>query len=313
MCHYRVPHRRSAESREGPSFAPATSTPNGSRGSVEHRRPVPRTLRYRRGMRAAWLPAGLVFLAWTVAGVACVGDDPVSDGDGGSNASSGQSGSGGAGSSGQASGSSSSSGFASSSSGAPGGGSSGGLPDGGAPTYIFRSHPVRGDFAANSSLSSFDTADALCKQDADAAGLTGAVPSVAILWYPDGNGSPVGGKERLPPGTAFFLPPSQAEPPSEIAKDLEELFNKGPSAPIDRLATGERVPSSGSDDGLVWTGANPPSGGIKTCDNWTAGDTSLFGWAGNAVSPPQGDTDAWISSSEQACDKLLRLYCVQSP
>ncbi len=252
----------------------------------------------------------LVFLAWTVAGVACVGDDPISDGDGGSNASSGQSGSGGAGSSsGQASGSSSSSGSAPSSSGAPGGGSSGG----GEPlTYIFLSHPVRGDFAANLDFSIFETADALCKQDADAAGLTG--PSVAVLWS-DTSTTFTGGKERMPPGTAFFLPPLEGQQPSKIAENREELFASGPSVPIDRLATGERASGDGNGDRWVWTGANPPGGGFETCSNWTAGPSAPapLGWAGNAVSPTLGDTDAWISSAQRECTEQLRLYCVQSP
>lgn len=140
-------------------------------------------------------------------------------------------------------------------------------------------------------------ADALCQNDAVAAGLGGTWKA----WLADTTGSPA---TRFTQGGAFV----RVDRTTIIANDWADLIDGSLDAAVLTQANGMTPPI-----GSCWTnvGVGGTAAGGGTCGNWTTTSSAMSGTRGQ-----HNLTDiSWTSSGSQNCDPALvpaaRLYCFE--
>jgi hypothetical protein len=153
-------------------------------------------------------------------------------------------------------------------------------------------------------LGGLEGADAICQQEADAAGL----PGVFKAWLSDSTGDP---HSRFVHSVLPYVLPDG----TPIADNWVHLTSVGYNIylhhPIDMTATGG-MPApqpNNSHEYSVWTatGADGKAVPEQDCFNWRSGDVEDNGYSGNW----RLVTDRWTDFSVEGCDNGRASYCFQ--
>ncbi len=188
-----------------------------------------------------------------------------------------------------------------------------GSEDAGARGTVFvTTAKVDGAFAVGAA-SPIAAADAICANEALAAGLPGTY--VAWLSYEDGNGTKFNAAARIGEMPYYLPKGDDGSAPVLFTKGKLDLVTNGSDVPLDRTATGAPVDSDENPlVAWVWTGTSGTGEvGLSTCKSWTSASTDDTGITGNArkiLSPTNAD---WTSLGSRPCNLRRRLYCFQKP
>ncbi|MBA2542299.1 MAG: hypothetical protein H0V17_21840 [Deltaproteobacteria bacterium] len=152
-------------------------------------------------------------------------------------------------------------------------------------------------------LSGLEGADEKCESAASAAGLGGTFKA----WLSTNSVSAANRHTR-------FSGPYHLVNDTVIALDFNDLIDGAIEHPIDLTENGTSAPASTAcGDRAVWTdtsGLGVQSVSNSHCNDWTSGDTKIFGAAGNSAAMDMRWTE------DQACNSIpcnvqSPIYCIQ--
>ena len=171
---------------------------------------------------------------------------------------------------------------------------------------------VDGAFAAEAK-SPMAAADAICANEAVAAGLSGTY--VAWLSYEDGNGTKFNAAARIGEMPYYLPKGDDGSAPVLFTKGKLDLVKNGSNVPLDRTATGAPVDFDENPMvAWVWTGTEGSGEvALSTCKSWTSASASDTGATGNARKIPESTTTDWTALGNRPCDSKRRFYCFQKP
>lgn len=163
---------------------------------------------------------------------------------------------------------------------------------------------VGGDILTGGPIDGLSTgierADAICVQEATAAGLRGAAEFKAWL-----STSTMNAKDRIPQGPGPYVLPTLSNP-TLVAADTAALLNADNvplASAIDVRADGTAVSDR------VWTGTAPDGTLLgDACNDWTPGPlpTGVSGLSGVTAG-------GWTETNAPLCNQSARLYCFGPP
>lgn len=179
-------------------------------------------------------------------------------------------------------------------------------------TVFVSTAKVDGAFAAGAA-SPTAAADAICANEALAAGLAGSY--VAWLSYEDQNGTKFNAASRIGE-MPYYLPAGEdGSAPVLFTAGRLDLVANGSDVPLARTATGAYVDQDeNSAVAWAWTGTNGSGEAtVATCGGWTSALPTNTGVTGNARRIPSPTSTDWTALGSRPCDVKRRLYCFQKP
>ena len=192
-------------------------------------------------------------------------------------------------------------------------------PDGAAPgaedargIVFVTTAKVDGAFAAEAK-SPWAAADAICANEAAAAGLSGTY--VAWLSYEDGNGTKFNAASRIGEMPYYLPKGDDGSAPVLFTKGKLDLVTNGSDVPLDRTATGAPVDFDENPMAAwVWTGTTGSGEvALSTCRTWTSASANDTGATGNARKIPKATATDWTALGNRPCETKRRFYCFQRP
>lgn len=189
-----------------------------------------------------------------------------------------------------------------------------GSDDAGRPsgTVFVTTAKVDGAFAVGAA-SPMAAADAICANEALAAGLTGTY--VAWLSYEDGNGTKFNAAARIGEMPYYLPKGDDGSAPVLFTNGKLELLTNGTDVQLNRTASGAPVDSDENPlVAWVWTGTSG-TGEVtfSTCRDWTSASDGDIGTTGNARKIENPTPADWTSLGNRSCNLKRRFYCFEKP